>query len=267
MGWEQLEAIRAIQAAEIEAEQDLLERPTYCPICGTRLDVNADDVRNCPLGHFRTGLMAGFVSAGPGAPGDGSVRIGELGALPSGGSVGQLLVNTGPGSGGWADPPAVVAFVAHSNEVAYAAADQTLTLTGAGLPPVQLTSVGSVIRFLWPPAIERNRVDPVQIALPGGTALLKDGGGGPVIPSMVTPDALAEMVLFYVGGAYQWRLLGQLAQRPQDYRIYAGYSFPDPQVGEQAYDVDSFTFFTESDSLMWPAPTVNGARPTAGVSC
>lgn len=54
MAWEQLEAINQIQAAEIEAEQELIERPTFCPICGTRLDVNAERERNCPLGHYRT---------------------------------------------------------------------------------------------------------------------------------------------------------------------------------------------------------------------
>ena len=54
MPWEQLDAINAIQAAEIKAEQELLEKPTYCPVCGTRLDVNSERERNCPLGHFRS---------------------------------------------------------------------------------------------------------------------------------------------------------------------------------------------------------------------
>ena len=149
----------------------------------------------------------------------GEVVVPVSSGLPSGGTVGQLIVNTAPGSGEWADPPVGVAFVPRGSDTAYSSADQTLTFTSDLLPPIQLTSVGSVIRFVWPNAIARNRNDPMQIATPNSTNPLKSVDGSSVVPSEITPGSLAELVLLYVGGAYEWRLLGQLPQRPQDYLI------------------------------------------------
>ena len=201
------------------------------------------------------------MGAGPGAPGDGSIRIGQVGALPPGGEIGQIVVNTGPGSGAWTDPPAIVSFVARGGDVAYSAADQTLSITSSLLPPVQLSAVGSVLRLVWPGAIARNRVDPIQVALPDDTNLMKNGDGSAVVPSMVTPSALAEMVLLYVNGAYEWRLLGQLAQRPQDYPIYTGWA---DAGGLDTFTAVNFTYFSTTPGVTQltalPGPAADGYR-------
>lgn len=51
MSWEQLQAI--MDENRTEAQAAAIEPPSACPIDGEPLDVNAQGVRNCPLGNFR----------------------------------------------------------------------------------------------------------------------------------------------------------------------------------------------------------------------
>lgn len=48
--------------AIIEEARELAERPeplVSCPRCGARLDVNSEDIANCPLGHWREAVRDG----------------------------------------------------------------------------------------------------------------------------------------------------------------------------------------------------------------
>lgn len=52
MSWNEL--ISITEEAKLLRKEDRQRELTTCPICGDVLDVNKDDVRNCPMGHFTT---------------------------------------------------------------------------------------------------------------------------------------------------------------------------------------------------------------------
>ena len=46
---------KALRTQARNEQQEWREQPLVdCPVCGTVLDVRADGLKNCPLGHYRT---------------------------------------------------------------------------------------------------------------------------------------------------------------------------------------------------------------------
>ena len=181
--------------------------------------------------------MTGSVGKRPGGTNDASVSIG--GALPDGGSVGDVLTNTGPGEGDW-DTPAGAGSVGYyaTADIDFDAASHCMTLNIAaitGLSP----PFGTFVLAVFPDTIERDIVEPVQMRtnVGGRERPLLDRDQNPVSASQLTPERVH--FIMYLSPGYIF--VDPLGLRPQDYLIWCGYSDTFVDVATPFYDASNFT--------------------------
>ena len=195
---------------------------------------------------------------------DATVAIGGAG-LPPGGSVGDVVTNTGPGEGEW-DTPAGAGSVGYytTADVDFDAAAHCMTLN---IPAITGLSppLGTFMLALFPDTIERDTVDAVQMRVNVGGRVrpLLNRDQGAVSASQLTPER-AHFLWYSTAG---YILVDPLGVRPQDYLIYCGYSDTFVNSATPFYDASNFTDSFDANKVTFPAalPVGQDAVTTRGL--
>ena len=186
---------------------------------------------------------------------DASIGIGATGGLPEGGDVGQIIYNIAPGEGAWSDPGAVGRgwYVVPEPGVSYDSLTQILRIEILALP--QVPGVAAFFLFAIPDMIERNRTDTVKMRLNDfGYNELRNRDGGSLVPSQLTPGQISQ-ILYTPLARSTWRYITDLHPRPQDYRIWTGWTEPDGTTYTAANFIES--------SVSQPTPALASPAPPA----